>query len=166
MSPVDITVRTGNDNIARAGSGKAAKTASSTSDAVTAAYRAAAKYFALPESAIAVECLAQRSDTTRFVARPLVPRELITTITFEDHGQDFLEWRVTHDGIVITCAPFQGFLWKKAKVLNVDQLTPGMHVRIRMPYESGITQIVHLVEKVSARPWSSVTAPQLHRSSP
>lgn len=32
------------------------------------------------------------------------------TATFEDNGQDFLEW-IIKDGVVIDCQPFQSWLW-------------------------------------------------------
>lgn len=39
----------------------------------------------------------------------------IIKITFEDTGQDFLEWYV-RDGIVIDCQPFQGYVWVGRRV--------------------------------------------------
>ena len=36
----------------------------------------------------------------------------LVKITFEDHGQDFLEWVVnTDNGMVLSCAPFQQAAW-------------------------------------------------------
>lgn len=41
------------------------------------------------------------------------------TVYLEDHGQDFLEWDI-EDGMVVDCRPFQGWLWKGAKVHNTN----------------------------------------------
>jgi hypothetical protein len=32
------------------------------------------------------------------------------TVTFEDHGQDFLEWDIA-SGVVVGCRPFQAGIW-------------------------------------------------------
>jgi hypothetical protein len=45
------------------------------------------------------------------------------TVTFEDHGQDFLEWDI-EDGVVVDCRPFQSWLWNGTKVHNTD-IHPG-----------------------------------------
>jgi len=45
------------------------------------------------------------------------------TVYLEDHGQDFLEWDI-EDGVVVDCRPFQGWLWKGAKVHNTN-IQPG-----------------------------------------
>ena len=41
-----------------------------------------------------------------------------TKITFEDHGQDFLEWTVDKDGNLLACTPFQYAVWEKFRILN------------------------------------------------
>ena len=43
---------------------------------------------------------------------------MITTITFEDHWQDFLTWEVDGKGKVVSCKPFQEDIWNKWRVLN------------------------------------------------
>jgi hypothetical protein len=45
---------------------------------------------------------------------------MITTITFEDHGQDFLEWDIDENGKVIDCRPFQFSVWSKVTVTNKE----------------------------------------------
>lgn len=45
------------------------------------------------------------------------------TVSFEDHGQDFLEWDIK-DGEVVACRPFQAWLWNGVKVHNID-ISPG-----------------------------------------
>lgn len=47
------------------------------------------------------------------------------TIVFKDCGQDFLEWDLNQDGIVIDCRPFQSWLWKGSKVEYPDPLKVG-----------------------------------------
>lgn len=53
----------------------------------------------------------------------------VKTIIFEDHQQDFLEWDIDVDGMVVTCRPFQGWVWEGRKVVNPD-VQPGEHVMI------------------------------------
>lgn len=43
------------------------------------------------------------------------------TVTFEDHGQDFLEWDI-RDGYVVGCRPFQADIWCGLQVHS----TPGV----------------------------------------
>lgn len=52
----------------------------------------------------------------------------ITTITFEDHGQDFLEWDINEVGDILDCRPFQAHFWKQCMVANEDQLVVGGNV--------------------------------------
>ncbi len=57
------------------------------------------------------------------------------TITFEDHGQDFLRW-VIQDGKVIECEPFQAGIWVGKEVISRRgsakcRLMPGDKVYIR-----------------------------------
>lgn len=42
------------------------------------------------------------------------------TIHFIDNGQDFLEWDIDDNGVVIDCRPFQASFWYGTKVLNKD----------------------------------------------
>lgn len=49
----------------------------------------------------------------------------MTTIVFEDHGQDFLEWDVDDDGVVVGCRPFQAPFWCGVIVEYPDDLKPG-----------------------------------------
>ena len=46
------------------------------------------------------------------------------TVTFEDHGQDFLEWDI-EDGKVVACRPFQGWLWVGTTIHNIGIIKPG-----------------------------------------
>lgn len=46
----------------------------------------------------------------------------IRTIYFEDNGQDFLEWDINDDGVVVESRPFQSNIWKNTVVLeNLDE---------------------------------------------
>lgn len=44
--------------------------------------------------------------------------KMITIITFEDHGQDFLTWHIDEDGRIVDCKPFQFSVWSKWTVTN------------------------------------------------
>jgi hypothetical protein len=66
------------------------------------------------------------------------------TITFEDHGQDFLEWDI-ENSVVVGCRPFQGLIWCGNKVLN-KRLSPGDKVIIRP--EGGVMEIKYPLIKV------------------
>ncbi len=50
------------------------------------------------------------------------------TVEFEDHGQDFLEWDIVN-GKVVAVRPFQEWVWKDAKVLNLTT-GPGDYLTI------------------------------------
>lgn len=43
----------------------------------------------------------------------------IVKITFQDHGQDLLEWTL-ENGVVVDCEPAQGFFWNGCKLLAVE----------------------------------------------
>lgn len=51
------------------------------------------------------------------------------TITFEDHGQDFIEWDIDKNKVV-GCRPFQAWVWCGNKVLS-KKLAVGKHIIIR-----------------------------------
>jgi hypothetical protein len=53
----------------------------------------------------------------------------IRTITFEDHGQDFLKWDIDEKGNVIDCRPFQAWIWCNKIVTNHTQLKVGGYVK-------------------------------------
>lgn len=86
--------------------------ASSTRDAKTAVESLAAKL--LPNSEWVVA--SHPSDAKLWV---ILPRDwqppagtLYVELEFEDHGQDFLTWRVEPTtGFVFDCGPFQGSFW-------------------------------------------------------
>lgn len=54
--------------------------------------------------------------------------KVAATITFEDHGQDFLEWDLNAQGKVIECRPFQASFWVGRLVVNNDELRKGSKV--------------------------------------
>lgn len=56
------------------------------------------------------------------------------TITFQDQGQDFLEWDIK-DRKVVECRPFQADLWVGSKVLTFPVV--GKQVEIQMPADRG-----------------------------
>lgn len=49
----------------------------------------------------------------------------MTTIIFEDKGQDFLEWDVSENGIAMDCRPFQTEAWNGTAVINIEDLRYG-----------------------------------------
>lgn len=51
--------------------------------------------------------------------------KVAATITFEDHGQDFLEWDLDAEGTVIDSRPFQAFTWCGRQVVNHKSLKTG-----------------------------------------
>ena len=66
-------------------------------------------------------------------------------VTFEDHGQDFLEWYI-QNGKVVACRPFQGWLWEGTKVHN-KTIQPGDILQIEN--QSGARlKLLYPVEKV------------------
>ncbi len=147
---VVIAVRmAGGTYTARAGIGKHAKTASCTSDALTAALRAAAKWFGLPESQIVV---ARRAECL-FYARPIHAHEIFTEIEIEDRGQDFIKWTVAADGTVYDCQPSQSWMWCGGCATNLAQLKVGGAVKFRH-YLGSIT-INYRITKLSRRDASS-----------
>lgn len=52
-------------------------------------------------------------------AQPPTPGA-VRTIHFEDSGQDFLEWDLDSQDIVIGCRPAQAWLWIGTKVLAAN----------------------------------------------
>lgn len=52
-------------------------------------------------------------------------------LTFEDHGQDFLEWVVFNDGRVVWAGPFQADIWDRMTVDSPALLVPGEKVHFR-----------------------------------
>lgn len=54
--------------------------------------------------------------------------KVVTTIRFEDHGQDFLEWDLDANGKVIECRPGQAGIWCSRHVVNHKSLRKGVYV--------------------------------------
>lgn len=55
----------------------------------------------------------------------------VTAITLEDHGQDFLEWDLDEENVVVECRPFQAWAWEGIKVLN-ESITPGDFLEVEL----------------------------------
>lgn len=139
LLPIGVR-QAGSTYTARAGHGKGVKTASCTSDGLTAALRAAAKWFDLPESQIVVARTTERGYT----ARPIRAHEVFTEIEFEDRGQDFIRWTVAGDGTVYDCQPCQSWVWCGGSVLNLDALRVGGLVKFAS-YQDSITVAYRIV---------------------
>lgn len=71
---------------------------------------------------------------------------MIKTVTFEDQGQDFLEWDIER-GKVVGCRPFQGWLWEGTKV-HSRKLRPGLLLDITTT-TGNRTRLRYPIEKVS-----------------
>ena len=67
-------------------------------------------------------------------------------ITFEDNGQDFLEWKVDEQGLIQESWPFQTELWGKYEIENMAELHVGGLVKIIGPSWQGI--IKHRIESI------------------
>lgn len=71
------------------------------------------------------------------------------TITFEDQGQDFLEWDIDDKGVVVGCRPFQGSIWCGLRVLNHRTLKVDGKARIRLALSGTATAINYPLVAVS-----------------
>lgn len=78
----------------------------------------------------------------------------LRTITFEDDGQDFLQWDIDRAGKVVACRPFQSATWCGCVVLNHRIVRPGDYLQIVSPRVSGPLRLVHPVKSIAphARP--------------
>ena len=68
------------------------------------------------------------------------------TITFEDHGQDFLEWDLDDAGVVVACRPFQSTFWVGKVVNNHADIKKGEQAVL-----SGGRYILYPIAKVLTR---------------
>ncbi len=80
--------------------------------------------------------------------RPAPHESAVVRIEFEDHGQDFLWWDLTDDGVVLDCGPFQGDVWcgnvvlqnpaslKKGSLVTVASASVGRSITIKYPLEA------------------------------
>lgn len=56
----------------------------------------------------------------------------LVKITFEDHGQDFLEWIInTDNGMILSCAPFQQAVWVGKLVDRGQTFSTGGKVKLK-----------------------------------
>lgn len=56
----------------------------------------------------------------------------IITITFEDHGQDFLQWDICNN-VVVGCYPFQSWMWVNCRLLEPMEALRVGHRPLFMP---------------------------------
>ena len=68
------------------------------------------------------------------------------TITFQDHGQDFLEWDLDDAGVVVACRPFQANMWVGKVVENHADIARGGIALL-----SNLRYIRYPIVKVSTR---------------
>jgi len=70
------------------------------------------------------------------------------TVELEDHGQDFLQWKI-EDGVVVDAKPFQRWVWKGTLVHN-DVIAPGDILLITLRWGDRTT-LKYPVTKVKVR---------------
>jgi hypothetical protein len=80
--------------------------------------------------------------------KPSALEVVVRTIHFEDWGQDFLEWDLNSEGVVIAVRPAQEWAWKGAKVFEPENLGPGHGVRFMRFDQEGSFVVKYHVEKV------------------
>jgi hypothetical protein len=56
---------------------------------------------------------------------PQPPKPRAMTVQLEDRGQDFTEWDLDEDGVVVACRPCQEIVWCGVKVRNHATLRCG-----------------------------------------
>lgn len=71
-------------------------------------------------------------------------------ITFEDHGQDFITWKLDNNGVVVDCMPFQAFVWCGVRVELSRKLQVGDIVAFRRAGEIHINTIRYPVAEIEA----------------
>lgn len=79
------------------------------------------------EAALKIEGL-QKSVQAAVRRRLRQIADVAITITFADHGQDFLEWDLDVGGKVVGCRPFQASIWRGRQVMNHLDLREGHFV--------------------------------------
>ena len=75
------------------------------------------------------------------------PSYVAKTIHFEDHAQDFLEWDLSSDDMVVDCRPFQRSVWVGCKVVNAD-VEVGERVHYLAPGSGRVHVIAYPVEAI------------------
>ena len=63
-----------------------------------------------------------------------VPGAVAMTIVFAFEGQDFDEWDIDRDGIVVDSRPFQASVWRGYRIVN-DELHVGDRVLYQHPHK-------------------------------
>ena len=75
----------------------------------------------------------------------------VTTIIFEDDGQDFLEWDIGSEGKIIDSRPFQAGIWGDRTVKNKEMeipLKPGGFVYVTTLSGQKTAQVNHRIKEV------------------
>lgn len=73
------------------------------------------------------------------------------TLKFEDHGQDFLEWDIDRNGVVIDCRPFQS-VWIGTKVYSPKR---GQKPTIKTRFSRKKMILNHRIKSI-VKPFSTV----------
>ncbi len=71
------------------------------------------------------------------------------TVTFEDHGQDFLEWDIDEHGRVADSRPLQASVWCGARLQALP--VAGQCLSYRSPTDDQVHRIRYPVKKVTQR---------------
>ncbi len=77
----------------------------------------------------------------------------VTTIFFQDNGQDFLEWDISESGKVIACRPFQAQVWIGCTVIK-DTITVGYRLDFTTK-DNLLMNMNYIVESVTTKKESS-----------
>ncbi|MBN8834594.1 MAG: hypothetical protein ABS68_00125 [Niastella sp. SCN 39-18] len=67
-------------------------------------------------------------------------------ITFEDWGQDFLEFICSENGEILDVQPFQHWVWKRFTVNNIDEVQVGGFAILHE--EGEFLQLRYPIEKI------------------
>jgi hypothetical protein len=72
----------------------------------------------------------------------------IFTVFFEDNGQDFLEWDINDDGVVVESRPFQNDIWRNTVMKTLKE---GELPLIITTHSPGVAQLKHRVVKIALK---------------
>lgn len=82
-------------------------------------------------------------------------KKTLTTIHFEDHGQDFLKWVINEKGHIVECTPAQGMIWTRWVVTD-KKFKKGQ--RVNIINGTAKLQIKYPIEKVETNSNAKVKA--------
>jgi hypothetical protein len=72
----------------------------------------------------------------------------IFTVFFEDNGQDFLEWDINDDGVVLESRPFQSDIWRGTVMKTPKE---GEYPLIISIHSQGVAQLKHRIVRIALK---------------